>query len=263
MLLRARHFLDRPLLLRSSPRPRSPPIPRTRPSSADLVTNALYSTACQERTIIARVFLCMQHVCVCVSRLRIWSRETGAAVSRPASACSFSTPRLNLALTHGIPPDFRDDVHLCLPLYDIGPVPSLSGHHAIAYRWRSPPRVCRHRANSPHGSSSNGCCLCRSHHVCAYMCVFVYLIVPFDARHKIHACLSASRSSGRTASHAAFPGLHSSGTNVAVVGPHSNAFEREGSVDPRTITCLGTDEWSRAADRRRLASGCAHCTVYI
>ena len=33
--------------------------------------------------------------------------------SRPASACSFSTLRLNLVLTHGIPPDFRDDgVHM-------------------------------------------------------------------------------------------------------------------------------------------------------
>ena len=27
--------------------------------------------------------------------------------SRPASACSFSILRLNLVLTHGIPPDFR------------------------------------------------------------------------------------------------------------------------------------------------------------
>ena len=34
----------------------------------------------------------------------------------------------------------------------IGPVPSLSGH-AIAYRWRSLPRVRRHRASKPQGSS--------------------------------------------------------------------------------------------------------------
>ena len=34
----------------------------------------------------------------------------------------------------------------------IGSVPSLSGH-AIAYRWRSLPRVCRHRASKPQGSS--------------------------------------------------------------------------------------------------------------
>ena len=38
------------------------------------------------------------------------------------------------------------------PPYAIGSVPSLSGH-AIAYRWRSPPRVRRHRASKPQGSS--------------------------------------------------------------------------------------------------------------
>ena len=38
------------------------------------------------------------------------------------------------------------------PLYAIGSVPSLSGH-AIAYRWRSLPRVHRHRASKPQGSS--------------------------------------------------------------------------------------------------------------
>ena len=35
------------------------------------------------------------------------------------------------------------------PPYAIGSVPSLSGH-AIAYRWRSLPRVHRHRASKPH-----------------------------------------------------------------------------------------------------------------
>ena len=39
------------------------------------------------------------------------------------------------------------------PPYAIGSVPSLSGHHAIAYRWRSLPRVRRHRASKPQGSS--------------------------------------------------------------------------------------------------------------
>ena len=38
------------------------------------------------------------------------------------------------------------------PPYAIGLVPSLSGH-AIAYRWRSLPRVRRHRASKPQGSS--------------------------------------------------------------------------------------------------------------
>ena len=38
------------------------------------------------------------------------------------------------------------------PPYVIGSVPSLSGH-AIAYRWRSLPRVRRHRASKPQGNS--------------------------------------------------------------------------------------------------------------
>ena len=38
------------------------------------------------------------------------------------------------------------------PPYAIGSVPSLSGR-AIAYRWRSLPRVRRHRASKPQGSS--------------------------------------------------------------------------------------------------------------
>ena len=38
------------------------------------------------------------------------------------------------------------------PPYAIVSVPSLSGH-AIAYRWRSLPRVRRHRASKPQGSS--------------------------------------------------------------------------------------------------------------
>ena len=38
------------------------------------------------------------------------------------------------------------------PPYAIGSVPSLSGH-AITYRWRSLPRVRRHRASKPQGSS--------------------------------------------------------------------------------------------------------------
>ena len=61
-------------------------------------------------------------------------------------------------LTHGIPPDVHGGVHIILPPHTIGSVPSLSGH-AIAYRWRSLPRVRWHRASSPQGSSSNRCCL--------------------------------------------------------------------------------------------------------
>ena len=76
------------------------------------------------------------------------------------SACSFSILTLNLVLTHGIPPEFRGGVRIFLPApHTIGSIPSLSGH-AITYRLRSLPRVRWHRASSPQGSSSNGCCLC-------------------------------------------------------------------------------------------------------
>ena len=62
--------------------------------------------------------------------------------------------RLNLVLTYGIPPEFRSGVQLYnrIPPYAIGSVPSLS-RHAFAYRWRSLPRVRRHRASKPQGSS--------------------------------------------------------------------------------------------------------------
>ena len=56
---------------------------------------------------------------------------------------------------YGIPPEFRDGVHLFIynrHTYAIGSVPSLSGH-AIAHRWRSLPRVRRHGASKPQGSS--------------------------------------------------------------------------------------------------------------
>ena len=77
------------------------------------------------------------------------------------SACSLSILSLNPVLTHGIPPEFRGGgVHIFLPApHTIGSVSSLSGH-AIAYRLRSLSRVRWHRASSPQGSSSNGCCLC-------------------------------------------------------------------------------------------------------
>ena len=66
------------------------------------------------------------------SRLRIWFRETGLVVPSLAPACSFSILTLNLALTHGIPPEFRGGVHILLPApHTIGSVTSLSGH-AIA-----------------------------------------------------------------------------------------------------------------------------------
>ena len=54
-------------------------------------------------------------------------------------------------LTGFLPSSAAVSIHSFKPSYDIGSDPSLSGH-AIAYRWRSPPRVRRHRASKPQGS---------------------------------------------------------------------------------------------------------------
>ena len=72
--------------------------------------------------------------------------------SRPASVCSSPYSRLNLVLTRRIPPAFRGGAHLIIPISAIGSVPRLSVH-AIAYRWRSLPRVRRHGASKPQGGS--------------------------------------------------------------------------------------------------------------
>ena len=91
--------------------------------------------------------------CLRSSRLRIWTRETGSAVPSRVSLL-ISILRLNLVLTYGIPPEFRGGVHIFIYFktsYAIGSVPSLWGH-AIAYPWRSLPRVRRHRASKPQGS---------------------------------------------------------------------------------------------------------------
>ena len=85
------------------------------------------------------------------------------------------------------------------PPYAIGSVPSLSGH-AIAYRWRSLPRVLRHRASKPQGSSERVlpwqitidqlifAYLSHTHYwyevgmlkvpadVCMYVCMYLYLL---------------------------------------------------------------------------------------
>ena len=45
------------------------------------------------------------------SRLIVWSRETGSSVS-PRISLLISILRLNLVLTNGIPPEFRDGIQL-------------------------------------------------------------------------------------------------------------------------------------------------------
>ena len=84
-----------------------------------------------------------------------FSFATRVRSSRPASPCSFSTLRLNLVLTHVIPPDFRDGVHL---LYRQPPSGQFRDYQVTQLRTDDihccEPR--RHRASSPQGSSSNG-----------------------------------------------------------------------------------------------------------
>ena len=86
--------------------------------------------------------------------LRIWSRETvRVQPSRPASACSSPYSGWIWCLLTGLlPSSAAASIYLFKPTYAIGSVPSLSGH-AIAYRWRSLPRVRRHRASKPQDSS--------------------------------------------------------------------------------------------------------------
>ena len=94
--------------------------------------------------------------------VRVRAREFGLArrvrQSRPASACSSQyIIRLNLVLTCGIPPEFRGGVHL-LFVYNRRTPSGQSRvyrvtHLAMAYRWRSLPRVRRHGTNKPQASS--------------------------------------------------------------------------------------------------------------
>ena len=88
------------------------------------------------------------------SPVRVRAREFGLArrfrQSCPASACSFSILRLNPVLHYGIPPEFRGGVRIFILNHH---TPSGQSRvyqgNAIAYRWRSPPRVRRHRASKP------------------------------------------------------------------------------------------------------------------
>ena len=81
------------------------------------------------------------------------SRDGFSAVPSCVSLL-ISILKLNLVLTYGIPPESSAtaSIYLFKPPYATGPTPSLSSH-AIAYRWRSLPRVRRQRASKPQGSS--------------------------------------------------------------------------------------------------------------
>ena len=75
----------------------------------------------------------------------------GSPVPRqPAHLHTQAESSANLRDSSRVP---RRHPFICLKLpYAIGSAPSLSGH-AIAYRWRSLPRVRRHRASKPQSSS--------------------------------------------------------------------------------------------------------------
>ena len=101
--------------------------------------------------------------------------------SRPASVCSSTYSGWIWCFFYvrdsSRVPRRRPFVYLKPPYAIIWSVPSLSSH-AIAYRWRSLPRVRRHRASKPQGSSSNGCCLFMYHH--RPMLFFSHTPRPFD-----------------------------------------------------------------------------------
>ena len=99
------------------------------------------------------IFLCPR------SRLRIWSRGTGSAVPFRVSLLVLHTqaePGAYLRYFSRFPrcrPFIYTAIHHRAS-------PNSSGH-ATTHRRRSLPRARQHRASSPQGSSSNGCCLCR------------------------------------------------------------------------------------------------------
>ena len=87
------------------------------------------------------------------SRPRIWSRETGSAAPSRVSLSNSSQAESSGAYLRDSSrvPRRRPCIYL-KPPYSIGSVPSLSGN-AIAYQWRSLPRVHWHTASKPQGSS--------------------------------------------------------------------------------------------------------------
>ena len=66
-------------------------------------------------------------------------------------------------LTGLLPSSATASIYLFKPPYAIGSVPSVSGH-AIVHRWRSLPRVCRHRASKPQGNSKRVLPCLAGHH---------------------------------------------------------------------------------------------------
>ena len=97
------------------------------------------------------------------SHLRTWSPETGSADPSRVSPLIVDTqaqPIIWCLLTGFLRRPYVSCLHRQLPSGH--PVPSFSGH-ALAYRWRSLPKIRRHGTSSPQGSPGNWCYLFRCH----------------------------------------------------------------------------------------------------
>ena len=102
---------------------------------------------------INRVRLPILHVVSWTGKMNIFGLARRVRQFRPSSACSSPySGWIWCILTGFLPSSAAASIDLFKPPYAIGPVPSLSGQ-AIAYRWRSLPRVRQHRASKPQGSS--------------------------------------------------------------------------------------------------------------
>ena len=89
------------------------------------------------------------------ARVRAWEFGLARRVRQPVPASACSSPYSGwiwCLLTGFLLVSAAASIYLFKPPYAIESVPSLSGH-ANAYRWRSLPRVRRHRASKPQGSS--------------------------------------------------------------------------------------------------------------
>ena len=119
------------------------------------------------------------------SRLRIWFRETGLAVPSLVSLLILYTNAESGAYSRysSRVPRRR--------LYIFASTTHLSGH-AIAYRLRSLPRVRWHRASSPQGSSSNGCCLCITmDQILVYSSLFPHPLLVYSEYVQIIGCIQS------------------------------------------------------------------------
>ena len=93
----------------------------------------------------------------------------GSTVPSRVSQLIILRTQAECLLTGFLPISAAASIYLFKLPYAIGSIRSSSGH-ALACRWRSLPRVRRHRASSLQSSSSTGCCLCITivdHFLCA------------------------------------------------------------------------------------------------